>query len=594
MDKKEKDFQEKLLSIFRVEAAEHIQVLSSGLVELERSRTAEERLKVIETIFREAHSLKGAARAVGLGGIESMCQAAESVLAALKRQEIHLSPTLFDVLHDAVDAIGKLLPSDENNAISHGKLPVRDLLRRLETALKGNEALSEKSDAKAEAAPQDQAQQAFLPTSLEEKTVVASTVRIATAKLDAVLFQAEELLSAKLAAFQRVAEIRETVGELATLKKEQARIAPTRKAFQQAWDKAGKRNGFDKAEPQLHKLLEFMASEASALKSFEARLAALAKSAEHDQRSLGTLVDGLLEDMKKVLMLPISSALEMFPKMVRDLSRDKGKEVKLVVAGGEIEIDRRILEEVRDPLVHLIRNCIDHGVETPEVRQGANKPPQGTVTLAMTQRNGNKIEILVSDDGAGIDLSKVREAARKLGLVAPEDANRPALLPLVFQSGVSTAPIITDLSGRGLGLAIVREKVEKLGGIVSVETDPGRGTTFHIVLPLTLATFRGVHVRVNDQQFVLPSTHVEQGVRLKREVIKTVENRETIPWKGEAVALVRLADVLELPRMRVDGAANDIVQAIILGSASQRIAFGVDEILSEQEVLVKPLGKQLS
>ncbi|MGH8863600.1 MAG: hybrid sensor histidine kinase/response regulator, partial [Burkholderiales bacterium] len=361
-----------------------------------------------------------------------------------------------------------------------------------------------------------------------------------------------------------------------------------------AWDKTDRRNDFDKTEPQLRKLLEFMALEAAALKSFEARLTALAKSAEHDQRSLGTMVDGLLEDMKKVLMLPISSALEMFPKMVRDLSRDKGKDVKLVVAGGEIEIDRRILEEVRDPLVHLIRNCIDHGVETPEVRQGANKPPQGTVTLAMTQRNGNKIEILVSDDGAGIDLSKVREAARKLGLVAPEDANRPALLPLVFQSGVSTAPIITDLSGRGLGLAIVREKVEKLGGIVSVETDPGRGTSFHIVLPLTLATFRGVHVRVNDQQFVLPSTHVEQGVRLKREVIKTVENRETIPWKGEAVALVRLADVLELPRMRAEGAANDIVQAIILGSASQRIAFGVDEILSEQEVLVKPLGKQLS
>lgn len=598
MDKKEKDFQGKLLSIFKVEAAEHIQVLSSGLVELERSRTAEKRLKIIETIFREAHSLKGAARAVGLSGIESMCQAAESVLAALKRQEIHLSPTLFDVLHDAVDAIGKSLPSDENKSISHEKFPVRDLLHRLETALKGNEALPEKPDAKsdekAEAAPQDQAQQAFLPTPLEENSVFASTVRIATAKLDAVLFQVEELLSAKLAAFQRVAEIREAVGELATLKKEQARIAPVQKAFQQAWDKAGKRNGFDKAEPQLRKLLEFMALEATVLKSFEARLAALAKSAEHDQRSLGTMVDGLLEDMKKVLMLPISSALEMFPKMVRDLSRDKGKEAKLVVAGGEIEIDRRILEEVRDPLVHLIRNCIDHGIETPEVRQHENKPPQGTVTLAMKQKNGNKIEILVSDDGAGIDLSKVREAARKLGLVLPEDADSPAVLPLVFQSGVSTAPIITDLSGRGLGLAIVREKVERLGGIVLVETDPGNGTTFRMVLPLTLATFRGVHVRVNGQQFVLPSTHVEQGVRLKKEVIKTVENRETIPWKDEAVALVRLADVLELLRVRVDGAANDTVQVVILGAASQRIAFGVDEILSEQEVLVKPLGKQLS
>ncbi|MEO6319234.1 MAG: response regulator, partial [Polaromonas sp.] len=418
-----------------------------------------------------------------------------------------------------------------------------------------------------------------------------------TARLDVLLFQAEELLSAKLTASQRVAEIREAVGELATLNREQAKIAPAKKAFQQAWAKAGPGHSVDQAKAQWRKLMEFMAWEATALKSMESRLGALAKSAEHEQRSLASMVDGLLENMKKVLMLPIASALEVFPKMVRDLSRSQGKEVELIVAGGEIEIDRRILEEVRDPLIHLIRNCIDHGLETAEVRQRANKPPQGTVTLAMTQKNGNKIEILVSDDGAGIDLSKVREAARKFGLVSPEDADSPALLPLVFQSGVSTAPIITDLSGRGLGLAIVREKVERLGGIVSVETDPGRGTAFRIVLPLTLATFRGVQVRVNDQQFILPSTHVEQGLRLKSALIKTVENRETIPWKGEALALVHLADVLELPRARAGGAGGatpDTLQVLILGSASGRIAFGVDEIVSEQEVLVKPLGKQLS
>jgi len=309
------------------------------------------------------------------------------------------------------------------------------------------------------------------------------------------------------------------------------------------------------------------------------------------------MVDGLLEDMKKALMLPVSSALEMFPKFVRDLSRDRGKEAELLVQGGEIEIDRRILDEMRDPLIHLVRNCVDHGIETRAERARRDKPPQGTIALAIARRNGSRVEIQVSDDGAGIDTGKLREAARKLGLLSFEDAGRGGeqdLLPLVFQSGVSTSPIITDLSGRGLGLAIVREKVERLGGSISVETRPGRGTAFRVVLPLTLATFRGLHVKAGGERFVLPTAYVEQAARLKKEEIKTVENRETIRWNGQAVALARLADALELPRGKGVEPSGDTVQIVVLGSADRRIAFQVDEVLEEREVLVKTLGRQLS
>lgn len=264
--------------------------------------------------------------------------------------------------------------------------------------------------------------------------------------------------------------------------------------------------------------------------------------------------------------------------------------------GGEVEIDRRILEEMKDPLIHVLRNCIDHGIEAPAARAEKRKPPHGTITLEISQKDGGKVELLVADDGAGIDTAKVKAAARKLEMVSEEDAEQlgeQEALALVFRSGVSTSPIITDVSGRGLGLAIVREKVERLGGAIAIESHPGAGTRFRIVLPLTLATLRGVLVRAGEQLFVIPATHVERVARVAETDIRTVENRETIALGGRAVSLVGLSDVLELPRKGAAGESPDHAQALVLGLGPERIAFRVDEVLGEQEVLVKTLGPQL-
>jgi two-component system chemotaxis sensor kinase CheA len=436
-----------------------------------------------------------------------------------------------------------------------------------------------------QAPPQSRPERPATPAG--DKALVSDTVRIPTARLDALLFQAEGLLASKLTSAQRAAEIREAIGSLAELKKQRSRLI--------SGVKIAKRGGPDRSDAQMRKLVELMSWEGAFIKSFEARMSALASSAENDHRALAAMVGGLLEDTKKALMLPVSSMLEVLPKLARDLSRAQAKEVELVVHGGDIELDRRILDEMRDPLIHLVRNCLDHGIETPAVRTGKGKPPVGAITFGITPKEGRRIEILVSDDGAGIDLAKVEQAALKVGVApAAEGLDPQRALPLIFQSGVSTNPIITDISGRGLGLAIVREKVEKLGGVISVETQPDRGTTFRLVLPLTLATFRGVRIRVNDQQFVLPTTHVEQAARLGKDVVKTVENRETVQWKGQTIALVRLADVLELPSHPARDSEADSVQLLLLSSADKRIAFGVDEIIEEQEVLVKSLGRQLS
>jgi len=311
---------------------------------------------------------------------------------------------------------------------------------------------------------------------------------------------------------------------------------------------------------------------------------------------LGGMVDNLLEDMKEVLMLPFSTLLKMIPKVVRDLSRDQEKEVELVTRGSTTEVDRRILEEMKDPLIHLLRNCIDHGIEKPEERIKKNKRSTGTITVTVSQQGGNKIEILVQDDGLGIDYEKVKSAAVKRGIISEAKVNQlteQEILGLIFQSEISTSPIITDISGRGLGLAIVREKVDKLGGTVSVETHPNQGTTFRIILPVTLATFRGILIEVSDQPFLIPTSSVKRVTRVNSDMIKTVENMETISLDGRAVSLVRMADVLELPRKKIEDTHSSCVQVIVLGTNEKFIAFVVDEVSNEQEVLVKSLGKQL-
>lgn len=584
MEKRGDEFLKSLFATFRVEAAEHIRALSVGLIELEKATRAEKQIVILESIFREAHSLKGAARAVNVTELEAVCQRLENVFAALKRKDIGLTPALLNVLHNAVDALDKWLRTIDTERTSVGSSLMVTVLRNLESAVQGSPTPSVLEPS---------------PPLATEKPILADTVRIATAKLDSVLTQAEELLVAKLALGERVAELRAINAATTRWEKEWTKIHSDVRAIQDWVEQEDNGNGWRNKNPHLQRLLGFLEWDSTFNKSLQARLEAQAKVAEQDHRSLGRMVDTLLEDTKKLLMLPSASLLEMVPKFVRDLSQDKGKDIELAIeGGGEIEIDRRILEEMRDPLIHLVRNCVDHGIEKPEERGHRGKPRRGRVRLAITQLNGNKVEILASDDGAGINVTKVRAAAVRLGLVPPEETdeiNDAKVLSLIFESGVSTSSIVTDLSGRGLGLAIVREKVEKLGGTVSVETRSEAGTTFRIVLPLTVATFRGLIVDVDAHMFVFPTTSVERVARVRREEIRTVENRETIRLGSEAVSLVRLVEVLDLPTQKsTQPESEERMPVVVLRTSDKRIAFLVDGILGEQEVLVKTFGAQLS
>jgi two-component system chemotaxis sensor kinase CheA len=425
------------------------------------------------------------------------------------------------------------------------------------------------------------------------------TVRIAAEKLDAVLRQTEGMLAAKLAAGQRSEELLGLGTMLVQWEKEWKKISPHVRRFRRSRQSASEKRHALTAragDEAFGPVLDFLDSSHATFKALTHQLDQLTQAAERDHLHLGEMVQAVLEDVREAMMLPFTSLLTILPKSVRDLARDRGKEVELVVAGESIEIDRRILEEMKDPFVHLVRNCVDHGIERPSERERQGKAHRAIISVSLALLPGNRVEITVADDGAGIDISRLRKSAAQMGLVSPEEAERLSegeLLPFIFTSGLSTSPIIDDISGRGLGLAIVREKVEGLGGTIAVENTPGRGTTFLITIPLTLSTFRGVLVEAAGRMFVVPTGDVERVTRLEKSDIATVENRETIELDGEPLSFVLLGDVLGLPRRERQADETEQVSLFVLSVDRGRIAFGVDRVVGEQEVVVKGLGSQL-
>jgi two-component system chemotaxis sensor kinase CheA len=587
MTTKNEEFLKKLQATFRVEASEHLQVITDGLLKLEKNPLPEAQYRIIETVFRAAHSLKGAARAVDFTDIESSCQLLEDVFAIWKRQEATPSLETLDALHRDLNIITSALatpasPADTTVEVQMTEPAITDQPVEADSV----ETLSTSSKIAV-------VKPATAVHEVQQNADPEETVRVAVAKLEASLLQAEEMLMVKLTTRLRSVELRELSEHFEAWQKAWVTLEPEVRELRRHLPVQDKR----RSAAGLTRLLDFFDWSMDYLKLVESKTASLGRTMERDGYHFGKLVDDLMEGSKKLLLLPFGVISASLPKLVRDQCRDQGKKVDLNIQGDNIEIDKRILEGLKDPLIHLLRNCIDHGIEMPDMRVQQGKPERATIKLEVSQISGNKVRLMLSDDGAGINTAKVKASAIKHGLISVEDAallNEVESLALIFQSAVSTSPIITQLSGRGLGLTIVREKVDKLGGEVSVSSQLGTGTVFNIIMPTTLANLRGIVIEVAGQIMVVPTTQVDGVTRASPADIQTVEGCETISYDGSVLALIYLAQVLELTRIERKDSLLSGIPVIVLGSGDRRVAFVVDAVLDEQEILVKPLRKPLS
>lgn len=296
----------------------------------------------------------------------------------------------------------------------------------------------------------------------------------------------------------------------------------------------------------------------------------------------------------KVRMVPVGQVFNRFPRMVRDLAKELNKEINLTIEGEETELDRTVIDEIGDPLVHLIRNSLDHGVEHPEDRQAKGKPKVGEVGL-VARHEGNNVIIMVTDDGKGINPTVIKNKAAEKGLITQEDADAmddAEAVRLVFLAGFSTADVVTDVSGRGVGMDVVRSKIEALGGLIDVETKIDEGSIFKIKLPLTLAIIQALLVKVQEEIYAIPLGSIDSTINITPDDIKTVQNKEVILLRGQIIPIVRLDNVLNVPQTQEKSGEDLFVVVVHMGERKSGII--VDNLIGQQEIVIKTLGKLLS
>ena len=604
----DEEFLTRLLLTFSEEATDHLQVIISGIITLEKDDTLIQTAE-IEPVYRATHSLKGAARAVGLKEIETVCQHLESIFSAVRKGDFILHSEEFNLIHQVISTLESLLAGDKQ--VKTGELisKLKNIIPLQKTFQTSEPTPSELPVPQSPATPaplkpgdEEQkisdlipgpsdlsnkiaGQKIPVPPAKPAKVAGYSTIRISEERLTTLYETADDLLSYRMSSDTRLSDLKEIAHIVRNWRWSMNRVEG---------DVAELKRQVYGNQVTIDRLFSFIDSTRDLMGSCETRLDSTIKSMVQDQYEMDSVITGLIESIREVVLVPVSSLTDTYPRMIRDIANEQGKRVKLQISGSGIEIDRRILEAVKDPLVHLLRNAIDHGIESPDSRVQQNKPPEGSLSVDIVHDRANQITVTISDDGRGIDPVRVGQAAVEKGIIAREELAglmHDDIIRLIFRSGLSTSESVSTISGRGLGLAIVQEKINQIGGSTDLVSVTGRETRFILTIPITLATFRGILVYAENRPFFLPLDRVERVLIPDASDITTIEGRSVLCLGDQLIPVGMLSTILNLSTSASD--TREVRSVVLIKNLDKRFGLIVNQIAGAQEIVVRDLGPQL-
>ena len=606
------DDMKEIMEDFLIEAFELIEQIDHDLVELEANP---EDLELLNRIFRVAHTVKGSSSFLNFDVLTELTHHMEDVLNKARKGELKITPDIMDVVLESVDMMKGLLESiRDNGSDAAAGIDIKNICVRL-TQISEGEAPSAAAEAPAAPAPEP----------VKEPEPVAPAEEAAPEVSDAELSKLSD--SEVEAEIERLLKVRKAEDQARRASKGIApkspeEIAPATSAAPAPAPKPApsRERDADKKVP---------AASSNSAVAQEQTIRVEVKRLDHLMNLIGELVLGknrllkiyddveeryegekFLEELNQVVsslslvttdiqlavmktrMLPIAKVFNKFPRMIRDLSRELGKQIDLEISGEETELDKSIVEEIGDPLVHIIRNSCDHGIEDPETRKAMGKPEKGLVQLK-AYNEGNHIVVEIVDDGKGLDADMLKAKSIEKGIITEREADAMSekeAFGLIFKPGFSTAAKVTNVSGRGVGMDVVKTNIEKLNGIIDIESEVGKGTVMKLKIPLTLAIIQSLLVGTQEEFYAIPLASVLETVRVPIDDIYTIDGKNVLRLRDEVLSLVRLSDVFGVNKV-FDG--GDQTYVVIIGVAEAKLGIIVDTLVGQEEIVIKSMGDYL-
>ena len=569
-----------LIGVFAAETKEHLENLNKGILTLEKKQ---ENADLVHELMREAHNLKGAAGTLGFTEIKEISHRIEDVLIAVRDRRLQFDSSAADKIFSGLDAIKELLEGIVDGKAN--KIDLSALLRKITVDFDSSQKKEKQEDPSEKAqddspAPDEEDQEGT--DQQHSASSVEEFVRVPLSRINKLLNLGGELVINKIKSTQKIRTFKRS---LKVAKELQARLSHLSEQIKQI--------DTPKVPSDLLETLHHCNGAAERIKE---EILTMSEEILRGGTHIDPIVDELQEQLKHVRMLPCSTLFMGFPRLVRDLALTQGKEVELRMEGEETELDKKVLEEIKEPLMHILRNAVDHGIEPLEERVAQGKPRTATIRLTALQRGANVI-VEIRDDGRGVDAERIKEIVLAKGLGKPNDIERMSekeLLSFVFKTGFSTSRFITDVSGRGIGMDVVKSRVEKLKGRVDLTSEKGKGTVIIMEIPLTIAIIHVLLVKEQEKTFAIPLGAVDEVAKVPTSEIRSVENKMAFQLRGHIVPIVKLYETLGMPSISHSKKPKETVtNVIIISSLNERVGFIVDGLLGKEEIYFKNLGPHL-